>query len=234
MTIRSSGALPASEINTELGRSASALFNMNGAEERALAGVASGSYGFNSFYGKSSSRRTSITSVGLTSKLYGPPVYGWAASGKGSYYHHEAVTDTTAFYMGSISATTGVITSGTLHSIFVTSYYNGDYHLEISSSRSSNGGWTSVTLTSSASGYGSYTFNRASANHFAQTTGSYGDPDVSGSYKWIFASDQAMATFTQYQNIHGGTNYNQTTMINLRNMFGDAWYYNYTIHCDFT
>lgn len=232
MAIRSSGALPASEINTELGRSATAAFNMNGAEERALAGVASGSYGFNSFYGKSNSRRTSITSVGGTSKLYGPFVNGYAASGKGSYYHYEAAPDTTPFYMGSLSATTGVITSGTIHSIFVTNYWNGDYHLEISSSRSSNGGWTSVTLSSSQSGYSSYTFNRASANHFAQTTGSYGDPDVSGSYKWIFTSDQS--SFTSFQNLHGGTNYNQSTMSNLYTMFNDARYYGYTIHCDFT
>ena len=232
MTLQSSGTITANQINVELGRSGTAYFNMNGSAERALAGVASGSYGFNSFYGKSNSRRTSITSVGQTSKLYGPPVYGFAASGKGSYYHYEAAPDTTPFYMGSISATTGVITSGTIHSIFVTSYWNGDYHLEISSSRSSNGGWTSVTLTSSASGYGSYTFNRASANHFAQTNGSYGDPDVSGSYKWIFASDQS--SFSSFQNLHGGTNYNQSTMSNLHYMFYQAYYYGYTIHCDFT
>ena len=232
MALQSSGQIAASDVNTELGRSSTAYFNMNGAEERALAGVASGSYGFNSFYGKSNSRRTSITSVGGTSKLYGPFVNGYAASGKGSYYHYEAAPDTTPFYMGSLSATTGVITSGTIHSIFVTNYWNGDYHLEISSSRSSNGGWTSVTLSSSQSGYSSYTFNRASANHFAQTTGSYGDPDVSGSYKWIFTSDQS--SFTSFQNLHSGTNYNQSTMSNLYTMFNDARYYGYTIHCDFT
>lgn len=232
MAIRSSGTLPASEINTELGRSASANFNLGGAEERALAQRSSGSISFSHFYGKSSTRRTSITTVGVVSKLYGPGVYGWAASGKGTYYHYEATVDTVPFYTGSISATTGIITSGTLHSIFVTSYWNGDYHLEISSSRSSNGGWTSITLTSSASGYGSYTFNRASANHFAQTTGSYGDPDISGSYKWIFASDQS--SFSGFQNLHGGTNYNQSTMSNLHYMFTQAWYYGYTIHCDFT
>jgi hypothetical protein len=44
MTIKASGSLAASEINTEIGRSSTAFFNLNGLEERYLA--ASGESGF--------------------------------------------------------------------------------------------------------------------------------------------------------------------------------------------
>lgn len=53
MTLPSSGVMTAAMVNVELGRASNAFFNMNGAAERALAGVPSGGYGMNSFYGKS-------------------------------------------------------------------------------------------------------------------------------------------------------------------------------------
>lgn len=48
-----SGQIAASDINEELGRSPTADFSINGAEERALAEVPSGEIKFSDFYGKS-------------------------------------------------------------------------------------------------------------------------------------------------------------------------------------
>ena len=50
MTLPSSGTITAGMINVELGRSASAVFHMDGAAERALAGHSSGTYSMSDFY----------------------------------------------------------------------------------------------------------------------------------------------------------------------------------------
>jgi len=218
MAIRSSGTLPASEINTELGRSASALFNMNGAQERALAGVASGSYGFNSFYGKSATKQTNITSVGQYRDGYGPIRYGFAASGKVNYYHAEGSTASLPF--GAISATTGIITSATIHNIYATNYYTGDYHFEIATSRSSNGGWTSVSLNTGGSL--TYSVNRTAASHFQQLNAGDSNPQISGSYRWVFAASSSYHTTTN------------TTVAGIYTMFYDAYVYGRTIYCTFS
>ena len=192
MTIRSSGTLPASEINTELGRSASAYFNLNGSEERALADRPSGSIAFNHFYGKSA-RKATITTVGRRGNNapadYAPgETYriGYAAGNRANYYHFEGTQsyDNNAF--GSIDKTTGLITSGTLYGIVVCDYASC-YHLEIITSRSSNGGWTSVKLYRQGATGTQYTFNRTGASKFvnSQTIGSYPLPS-SGTYRWVF------------------------------------------------
>ncbi|AUR85988.1 hypothetical protein NVP1081O_253 [Vibrio phage 1.081.O._10N.286.52.C2] len=55
MALPGSGVpMTAALINVELGRDASAAFNLNGAEERALAGIPSGAISLNDFYNKSS------------------------------------------------------------------------------------------------------------------------------------------------------------------------------------
>lgn len=54
MTLPAAFPLSASQINIELGRAGSAAFNIQGAEERALAGVPSGPISFSDFLGKSS------------------------------------------------------------------------------------------------------------------------------------------------------------------------------------
>jgi len=54
MALPTSGQISASMINVELGRAANAPFDINGAQERALAGVPSGQIAFSNFYGKSS------------------------------------------------------------------------------------------------------------------------------------------------------------------------------------
>ena len=53
MTLPASGPLLASMINVELGRNANDYFHLNGAAERALAGVPTGQVDFSDFYGKS-------------------------------------------------------------------------------------------------------------------------------------------------------------------------------------
>jgi len=189
MAIRSSGALPASEINTELGRSATANFNLNGAEERALAQRLSGSIAFNHFYGKSA-REATIT-VGnmhrntIDTSETNARRYGWSASGKSNYWHFENSNVTSGF--GSISKTTGLVTSGTLLSLQMVQYNTAcGYHLELATTRSSNGGFTTMTIK--RSGGNTYSFNRTSAGGFQQTINNFGDPDISGSYKWVFTS----------------------------------------------
>jgi len=54
MALQTSGPISANDINIELGRSGTASFSLNGADERGLAGVASGLIDFQDFYGKSS------------------------------------------------------------------------------------------------------------------------------------------------------------------------------------
>lgn len=53
MTLQANGQISASDINIELGRAGTATFDIDGAEERALAGVPSGAISLSDFYGKS-------------------------------------------------------------------------------------------------------------------------------------------------------------------------------------
>jgi hypothetical protein len=53
MTLQSSGAISLSQVNTELGLSATSPLALGAANVRGLAGVASGAIGMNSLYGKS-------------------------------------------------------------------------------------------------------------------------------------------------------------------------------------
>jgi len=55
VTLPLSGPMSASMINVELGRAGNAPFDINGAQERALAAVPAGKISFSDFYGKSSS-----------------------------------------------------------------------------------------------------------------------------------------------------------------------------------
>lgn len=52
MTLPTSGNITAAMINTELGRLSNAPFDINGTEERELAGKPSGAIAFSDFYGK--------------------------------------------------------------------------------------------------------------------------------------------------------------------------------------
>ncbi|NDO73077.1 hypothetical protein [Shewanella sp. SE1] len=75
MTLPSTGTITAAMINTELGRLSNAPFDINGLEERELAGKPTGAISFSDFYGKTS---TVIWSglVGMDSWA-GINRYGW-------------------------------------------------------------------------------------------------------------------------------------------------------------
>lgn len=63
MTLPSSGPVSIEDINVELGRAASAAFDMDGIEERDLVGTPSGSYTWSDWHGKSSFGTNTIISV---------------------------------------------------------------------------------------------------------------------------------------------------------------------------
>ena len=69
MVLPTSGSISAALINAELGRAATAPFSLNGAEERALAGVSSGPITFADFYGKSRAIERVLTAGDATITL---------------------------------------------------------------------------------------------------------------------------------------------------------------------
>ena len=83
MSIRSSGALPASEINTELGLSSTAQISIGSTATRTLAGVASGAIAFSNFYGKSNSVTAALTiSANQTNYTLNPAAVAGYSAGK--------------------------------------------------------------------------------------------------------------------------------------------------------
>lgn len=188
MALPSSGQLCASDINVELGKAAGTQGCLNDADWRGLAGISSGQICYSDFYGKSarsatmtrgSNNRRSDIADGIAIR------YGYAASGKSNYWHGENSNISSA--MGSLSKTTGLITSGTVLSIQVVQYSTTcNYHVELSTDRSSNGGFTTFKLT--RVGGSTYSFNRTAAGGFQQTHSTYGDPDVANMYKWVWTS----------------------------------------------
>jgi len=84
MTIRASGALPASEINTELGLSSIAQISLGGAVPRGLAGVASGAIRLAAdYYGKSNSVTAALTiSANQTNYTLNPAAVAGYSAGK--------------------------------------------------------------------------------------------------------------------------------------------------------
>jgi len=87
MTLPASPPIKASDINVELGRSGSAAFDINGSEERALAGIPSGAIKFSDFLGKSSFSVTyqgifSTSMIGLTNITVSGATFGTASSSR--------------------------------------------------------------------------------------------------------------------------------------------------------
>lgn len=68
MTLQTSGAIQADDINLELERASNSVFNMNAAPERLLAGVPGGAYSFSNFYGKSYRSCTHVHTSGTTAE----------------------------------------------------------------------------------------------------------------------------------------------------------------------
>ena len=72
MALQTSGPIAGSDVNEELGRSASAQFNLGGPEERELADILSGAISLSDFYGAAS--LPSVTFVN-TSNRTGANIY---------------------------------------------------------------------------------------------------------------------------------------------------------------
>lgn len=83
MTLPASGTIGASDINVELGRASTAAFSMDGADERALAGVPSGAIAFTDFHGKSAASEYTLTK-GHFSPVGGLHFYGLIEGSAGS------------------------------------------------------------------------------------------------------------------------------------------------------
>lgn len=62
----SPNTITANNINVELGRAGTAAFSINGADERALAGVASGQISFSDFHGKSNTPDINLANRTIT------------------------------------------------------------------------------------------------------------------------------------------------------------------------
>lgn len=115
MTLPTSGPMSASMINVELKRAANAVFSLNGAEERKLAGILSGPISFSDFYGKSNEEIVILTSDSTKDRmdLYFTPEI-WQSDitkriilpagieyGSSLRYHAIATASTTAGQAGS-------------------------------------------------------------------------------------------------------------------------------------
>ena len=61
MTLQSSGQISMSDINVELGKSATALISLNDSDARSLAGIPSGQIALSDFYGASAGISISLT-----------------------------------------------------------------------------------------------------------------------------------------------------------------------------
>lgn len=89
MTTPASGTLAASQIDTELGRSATATMSMDGAPERSLAGVASGPISFQNLRNKAVAMSVVITSntfkSGSATTIISDPITVIVSGGSGTY-----------------------------------------------------------------------------------------------------------------------------------------------------
>ena len=95
----SPNTITAADINVELGRAATDPFDINGAEERDLAEIASGPISFSDFWGKSAAAATSITRVITVSEHRSGPIpdrthFGYIDDdSSGSHVYDGAIDD---------------------------------------------------------------------------------------------------------------------------------------------
>jgi hypothetical protein len=171
---------------------------MNGTPERTLANrpTAASQIAMNDFYGRTLGTvyiRPGELAGGLSTQNPSERT-GYAATNSSNYYHPEGNGVSTG-PMGTINQTTGLISSGTLTMVQVVRYNdvlgNPDFHLEIGTTRSTNGGFNLVNFQDFAQTQ-SVTFARTGAVYF----GNFGFPTINTLYKWIWASTAAGSTST--------------------------------------
>ena len=249
MTLQSSGTICLNDVHIELGAASGTGICMNDSDARALAGyTTSGSaYCMNNFYGKSA-RTATITTVGRNGNDSGGGIeydthrIGYGASNRVNFYHWEGAQAYNNNAFGSIDKTTGLITSGTLYGVVVVDYEEAqrasggtvtqfDYHFEIITSRSSNGGWTSVKVYRQGATGTQYTFNRASASKFTAIN-SPGHPTASSAYRWTWTSFSGGAA-QQNSGYHAASD-TVTKMGNVWDMFEYARANNKDIYVEFS
>lgn len=192
MALPSSGALALSDIQTEFGGT-----NPIGLSEYygVATGVpASGTIDISDFYGTSASTGTTITcrEDQVTNDQYTARRVGYQASNGGDFVYPES-NNTGGFNssFGSISST-GIITGGNITGFTIANYTNtsaGNYIIiVISTDRTTDGGWTSVSLTSTDPafyGTNTMTLNRTSATGFNIHQRLY-DVTSTTRYKWYY------------------------------------------------
>jgi len=202
MALPSSGALALSDIQTEFGGS-----NPIGLSEYygVATGVpASGTIDISDFYGTSASsasgttitcREDQVTNDSKTARRV-----GFQASNGGDFVHPES-TLTGGFNsaFGSISSSS-IITGGNITGFTIANYTGSSVGnriiIVISTDRTTDGGWTSVAITSNHPpfyGTNTMTLNRTSANGFNKHS-RLEDLNSTVRYKWYY--DYPATTYT--------------------------------------
>lgn len=192
MALPSSGALALSDIQTEFGGS-----NPIGLSEYygVATGVpASGTIAISDFYGTSASTGTTITcrEDQVTNDSVTARRVGYQALNGGDFHYPESSLSggfNSAF--GGISSSS-IITGGNITGFTIANYtgtsVGNQIVIVISTDRTTDGGWTSVALTStdpSFYGTNTMTLNRTSANGFAQHNRLY-QLNSTVRYKWYY------------------------------------------------
>lgn len=157
MTLPSSGTITAAMINAELGRSATAYFNINGSAERTLAGRPSGAIYFNHFHGKSNLPPAQTISnrgmeysgwsntVGTTSP-YTNAI--WSATSAGTFYANRNVGWTNISVRANFSASLQFYKSGVSNDTTFQVYTDGALQYSIVKGMGENN-WTTTSVSAS-------------------------------------------------------------------------------------
>jgi hypothetical protein len=217
MTLPSSGQLSLDEIATEFGGAQPDQMNEYYGADPYHGVPSSGQLGIADFY-NGSIRTAELTpgrllrDVSVTSDI-DHARYGYAASGKSNYWHFEGLSADVGG-MGSTTRSESIISGGTFLGLQAVEYNSSSYSsgnvvkaIELMTTRTSNGGWTTIYIK-----FGSelnvYTTARANGT-FSQQFGSYkpGHPDVNGVYKWIFSNYAAGGTYTYHPSAAWGVSY---------------------------
>ena len=204
MTLASSGIMSLGgstatrSVNLELGRSATASINMNETAVRSLAGVSSGSYGINSFYGKSSAVHSSTFSPAFEAHFIPPISNFFYYSGFGTLTT-GTITDDTFPNSGTFSDGTTTHSANAVIMTSLEAFSSGNsttsssiaLRLRTSSGGIANGGWTTMEVYANTTGTGTplLSLNRTDATYSAD------DTRTPESASWFWSGSRAFSSF---------------------------------------